>query len=57
MNGRSASGIDHRSVLLLIVLENRDQRAADRQAGAVQRVHELGLAGACGRNLMLARRA
>ena len=44
MNGRSASGIDHRAVRLLIVLEDGDQRAADGQAGAVQRVHELGLA-------------
>ena len=36
----------HRAVLLLVVLEDRDQGAAHRQAGAVQRVHELGLAGA-----------
>ena len=44
MYGRSASGIDDRAVLLLVVLEDRDQRAADGEAGAVQRVHELGLA-------------
>ena len=57
MYGRSASGIDDRAVLLLVVLEDRDQRAADGEAGAVQRVHELRLAGAVGRNLMFARRA
>ena len=34
----------HRPVLLLVVFENRHQRPADRQAGAVQRVDELGFA-------------
>ena len=44
MNGRSAVRNHHRPVLLLVVLEDRDQRAADGQARAVQRVDELGLA-------------
>src|SRR6185312_21974 len=30
----------HRAVLVLVVLQDRDQRAADREARAVQRVHE-----------------
>src|SRR5438067_9563123 len=34
------------SVLLLVVLQDRDQRAADGQAGPIQRVDELGLSGA-----------
>ena len=51
MYGRSAAGIDDRAVLLLIVLENRDQRAADGEARSVQRVHELRLAGAAGAEL------
>ena len=45
MYGRSAAGTTTRAVLLLVVLEDRDQRAADREARAVQRVHELRLAG------------
>ena len=57
MYGRSASGIDHRAVGLLVVLEHRDQRAADGQARAVQGVHELGLAGALRPEPMFARRA
>ena len=44
MNGRSASGIDDRAVLLLVVLEDRNQRPADGQPGSVQRVGELRLA-------------
>ena len=35
----------HRPVGLLIVLENGDERAADRQPGAVERVDELRFAG------------
>ena len=31
------------AVLLLVLLEDRDQRAPDRQPGAVERVHEPGL--------------
>src|SRR5262245_66572665 len=38
-------GDDDRAVLLLVVLDNRDERAADGEAGAVQRVDELRLAG------------
>src|SRR5688572_26962297 len=34
---------DYGSVSLLIILENRDQRAADRESGSVQRVDELSL--------------
>ena len=37
---------DDGAVLLLVVLQNRNQRAADGQAGSVQRVDELRLAGA-----------
>ena len=49
---------DHdRAVRLLVVLEDRDQRPADREARSVQRVDVLGLARALGRNLMFARRA
>ena len=38
-------GLQHRrdrdaAVLVLIVLQDRDERAADREAGAVERVHE-----------------
>src|SRR5688572_9925506 len=39
-------GNRHRAVLLLEVLEDRDEGATDRQAGAVQRVDEIRLAGA-----------
>ena len=46
MNGRSASGMTTEPSLLLVVLQHRDQGAADGQARPVQRVHELGLAGA-----------
>ena len=58
MYGRSASGIDDRSVLLLVVLQDRDQRAAHGEARAVQRVHDTPPC-RCrrGRNLMFARRA
>src|SRR6516162_6349454 len=35
---------DDRTVLLLTVLENRDQRTTDGKAGAVQRMDEFGLA-------------
>ena len=44
MYGRSASGTSIRAVGLLVVLHHRDERAADRETRAVQRVHELGLA-------------
>ena len=57
MYGRSASGITTDPSCLLKVLENRDQRAADGEAGAVQRVRELRLAGAVGRKRICARRA
>src|SRR4030095_15471490 len=33
-----------RAVAALVVLDYRDERAADRQAGPVQRMHEFGLA-------------
>src|SRR5689334_3098551 len=39
-------GNDDGPVLLLVVLENRDERTADGQAGAVERVHVLHFAGA-----------
>ena len=39
-------GHHDRPVLLLVVLEDGQQRAADREPRAVQRVHELGLAAA-----------
>jgi len=42
MNGRSASGTTTLPVFLLVVLEHRHQRAADRQPRSVQRVHQLG---------------
>ena len=45
MYGRSTFGHRDRSVRVLVVLHHRDQRAADGDAGAVERVHELGLAG------------
>ena len=48
MYGRSASGTTTRAVGLLVVLENRDQRAADGEARAVQRVRVLGLLRAVG---------
>ncbi len=38
-----------RSVGLLAVLQDRDQAAADGEAGAVQRVDEIGLAAGRGR--------
>src|SRR5258705_9930779 len=34
-------GNDDRAVCLLVILEQRDQRARDRHRGPVQRVHEL----------------
>ena len=45
MIGPEAGGTVTEAVLLLVVLEDRDQRASDRQTGAVERVHELDLAG------------
>src|SRR6185437_11451828 len=38
--GTQRLGNRHRAVLVLVVLQDRDQRAADREARAVQRVHE-----------------
>src|SRR5689334_22187060 len=38
--GPQRLGNRHRAVLVLVVLQHRDQRAADREARAVQRVHE-----------------
>src|SRR5581483_8770581 len=38
----------YRAILLLVVLENRNYRAADREARSVQRVNEFGLARAGG---------
>ena len=44
MYGWSAVGIVTDPSCLLVVLQNRDQRPADREARAVQRVGELRLA-------------
>src|SRR5262249_38311504 len=38
--GAQHLGNDHRAVRLLVVLEHGDERASDREAGAVERVHE-----------------
>ena len=45
MYGRSTVRHRDRAVGVLVVLHHRDQRAADGDAGTVERVHQLGLAG------------
>ena len=40
-HGRSTSGIENRAVGLLIVFQDGDQRAADGDGGAVERVDEV----------------
>ena len=48
--GAQRLGDDDRAVGLLVVLEHGDQRAADREAGAVERVHEARVLGALRRD-------